>query len=160
MKSDVLDLLVYLFEHFIGDEIEPLPDEDDLREELLRAGFKRGEIRIAFEWLGELGRRAIASDQPSVSSRSLRHYADTELDRLDIDCRGFLLFLEQNHIVNHVSRELVIERLMALDSEEITVDHVKWVVLMVLFSQPGEEDAFASMHGLVYDSELAGEFLH
>ena len=160
MKSDVLDLLVFLFEHYIGDEIEPLPDEEALRDELQRAGFQRSEIRMAFEWLGELGRRAMASDQPRAGSVSMRHYADVECERLDLECRGFLLFLEHNGIINHVSRELVIERLMALDSDEITVEHVKWVVLMVLFSQPGEEEAFASMHDLVYDAELAGDFLH
>ncbi len=40
---------------------------------------------------------------------------------------------------------------MALDSEEIDVDDIKWVVLMVLFSQPGEESAYARMEDLVFD---------
>ena len=50
-----------------------------------------------------------------------------------------------------MQRELIIDRVMALDSAEIDVEHVKWVVLMVLFSQPGEEAAFARMEDLVFD---------
>ena len=34
---------------------------------------------------------------------------------------------------------------------DIDVEQVKWVVLMVLFSQPGEEAAFARMEDLVFD---------
>ena len=40
---------------------------------------------------------------------------------------------------------------MALDSVDIDVEQVKWVVLMVLFSQPGQEDAFARMEDLVFE---------
>jgi hypothetical protein len=36
-------------------------------------------------------------------------------------------------------RELVIDRLLALDVEDLTLDQVRWVVLMVLSSQPGQE---------------------
>jgi len=48
------------------------------------------------------------------------------------------------------SRELVIDRVMALDEAHLTLDNLKWMVLMVLFSQPDEELAFARMEHLVY----------
>ena len=54
------------------------------------------------------------------------------------------------------SRELVIDRVMALESEEIDLDQLKWVVLMVLFNQPGSEAAFAWMEDLVLD-EVVGQ---
>ena len=56
-------------------------------------------------------------------------------------------------ILSPVQRELVIDRLMALDSPDIDVDQVKWVVLMVLFSQPGQESAFARMEDLVFEED-------
>ncbi len=40
---------------------------------------------------------------------------------------------------------------MALDAEEIDLDQLKWVVLMVLFYQPGREVAFAWMEDLVFE---------
>ena len=45
------------------------------------------------------------------------------------------------------------DRLMALDSPDVDVDQVKWVVLMVLFSQPGQESAFARMEDLVFEED-------
>jgi Smg protein len=48
----------------------------------------------------------------------------------------------------------VLERLMALDTPDIDVEQVKWVVLMVLFSQPGQEAAFSRMEDLVFEDEL------
>ena len=55
-------------------------------------------------------------------------------------------------------RELVIDRLVALDADDIGIEQMKWVVLMVLFSQPGQEDAFERMEDLVYDERP--ELLH
>jgi Smg protein len=40
---------------------------------------------------------------------------------------------------------------MALDGDDIDLEKLKWVVLMVLFSQPGQETAFARMEDLVFD---------
>ena len=50
-------------------------------------------------------------------------------------------------------RELVIDRLLALDSEKIDTEQVKWVVLMVLFSQPGQEQAYQRMEDLVFEGQ-------
>ena len=41
---------------------------------------------------------------------------------------------------------------MAIDEEQLTLENLKWIVLMVLFSQPDEELAFARMEHLVYGS--------
>ena len=62
---------------------------------------------------------------------------------------------EQSGVLDHATRELVIDRVMALESEEIDLDQLKWVVLMVLFNQPGSEAAFAWMEDLVFE-EAAG----
>ena len=37
---------------------------------------------------------------------------------------------------------MVIDRVMALEAEEIDLEQLKWVVLMVLFNQPGQEQAY------------------
>ena len=39
-----------------------------------------------------------------------------------------------------------------LEAEELDLEQVKWVVLMVLSSQPGQELACAQMEDLVFDS--------
>jgi Smg protein len=60
--------------------------------------------------------------------------------------------LERHDILAPLQREVVLDRLLALDSEELDIEQVKWVVLMVLSSQPGQEQAFARMEDLVADS--------
>ncbi|MDH4071658.1 MAG: DUF494 domain-containing protein, partial [Gammaproteobacteria bacterium] len=35
------------------------------------------------------------------------------------------------------------------------VEQIKWVVLMVLFSQPGQETAYARMEDLVFEEDYA-----
>ena len=39
----------------------------------------------------------------------------------------------------------------ALDTEELNLEQVKWVVLMVLSCQPGQEAACARMEDLLYE---------
>ena len=62
---------------------------------------------------------------------------------------------EQIGILSAAQRELVIDRVMALETEEIEVEQIKWVVLMVLFSQPGQEAAYARMEDLVFEDSVS-----
>jgi Smg protein len=59
--------------------------------------------------------------------------------------------LENVGILSPEQRELVIDRLMALEGDDIDLEKLKWVVLMVLFSQPGQETAFSRMEDLVFE---------
>ena len=51
--------------------------------------------------------------------------------------------------------EVHLDRLLALDYDEIDVEQTKWVVMMVLFSQPGQQQAYAQMEDLVYADDSA-----
>jgi len=153
MKETVLDVLMYLFESFVDSEDEPEPDRNELREELEHAGFGEREIDRALDWLDGLNPAGnIAAD---YSPMAIRVYDPIELERFDSSCRGYLLHLEQIGILAAAQRELVIDRLLALDSDEIDVEQIKWVVMMVLFSQPGHEQAYAQMEDLVFAEEHA-----
>jgi Smg protein len=159
MKESVLDILIYLFENYIDGERADRPDADLLREELERAGFDPADVQRALEWLdGLAGGGAVAAD---VTARAVRIFTGAEQMRLDTDCRGYLLHLENIGILSSSQREIVIDRLMALhdtdndsgkgEDSDIDIEQVKWVVLMVLFSQPGQESAYARMEDLVFD---------
>jgi len=45
------------------------------------------------------------------------------------------------------------DRAMALDQDELDLDDLKWVVLMVLFNQPGSEAAYAWMETQMFADE-------
>lgn len=158
MKENVLDVLMYLFETYVDAEEEPEPDQNVLRDELARAGFADREIDRALDWLDGL-----AEDQQnlSYSPHSLhgtRIYNEVEQERLDAGCRGFITYLEQIGILSPPQRELLVDRLLALETPDIDVEQIKWVVLMVLFSQPGQELAYARMEDLVFED--SGAALH
>ena len=159
MKESVLDVLMYLFEHYLDEETELESDQESLRAELVSAGFPEAEISKAFAWLEGLTIEHEEGGAIEIARvGSVRIYTAQEMDRLDTPCRGFLLFLEQVRVLDGLSRELVIDRVMALDDDEIDLDQLKWVVLMVLFNQPGHESAYAWMEDLVIDH--AEEFLN
>ncbi len=153
MKENVFDVLMYLFENYIYDD-EPQPDRESLETELFEAGFQQMEIRKAFDWLDALATSRDLSQGPMDSSRAIRLYADREIGKLDTECRGFLLSLEHVGVVTPASREVIIDRLMALDEEEVDLDLVKWVTLMVLYNQPGHEEAYAWMENLLFDNPV------
>lgn len=152
MKETVLDVLMYLFETFVDGEQEPEPNRNELREELERAGFGNREIDRALDWLDGLHGTEVTS---APRSAAVRIFDAIEQERLDAAARGYLMHLEQIGILLPVQRELVIDRLLALDSEEIDIEQIKWVVMMVLFSQPGQQEAYAQMEDLVFADDSA-----
>lgn len=158
MYENMVDVLIYLYENYMDGESQSPVDQGALEEELSQAGFTHREIEQALRWLDELAedveRPRYHEDQPG----SIRIYTESESAKLDLEARGLLLFLEQCAILDPASRELVIERLLAIDHALISLDDVKWVVLLVLMSRPGREDAFTQMEDLVYNDVSA--YLH
>ena len=118
--------------------------------ELEQAGFGSGEVERALCWLEDLAADPSRTG-PAPTSRAIRVFDAIEQARLDTDCRGFLVHLEQVGILSPTQRELVIEKLMALDGDDIDIERLKWVVLMVLFAQPGQETAYSRMEDLVFE---------
>jgi Smg protein len=153
MKENVLDVLMYLFENYFYDEPEDQPDRASMEENLHEAGFSNGEIDKAFEWLDGLAEQRFQPEFSMRTAEPIRIFIDTEINRLDTSCRDFLMYLSNAGILDAQRRELVLDRLMALESDEIALEDVKWVVLMVLFNQPGQEVNFAWMEDLMFDTD-------
>jgi Smg protein len=158
MKENVLDVLMYLFQNYMCEEIEIHPDRESMHHELLEAGFPSYEVSQAFEWLDGLSERQAGAETMVHVGRSFRIYAPQEMIKLDAECQGFLLFLEEVDILNSETRELVIDRVLALQADDIDLYQLKWIVLMVLFNQPGQEEAYACMEDLVFED--ASGYLH
>ncbi len=158
MFEDMVDVLIYLYENYMDGETPPPSDQNTLKDELVEAGFSGSEIEKALVWLDELALSVGGPEYARHVDHSIRIYTELEAQRLDIEARGLLLFLEQNGILDAASRELVIERALALDTAGLTVEELKWIVLLVLMNRPGKEDAFTQMEEMVYAT--APELLH
>ncbi len=153
MYENIVDVLIFLYENYMDGESRPPVDQDELEDELAQAGFSNVEIQKALQWLDELAAGIDAPQYHPHTCGSMRIYNDAERAKLDLEARGLLLFLEQNGILDPVSRELVIDRVLAIDHAGVSVDEVKWVVLLVLLNRPGHEAAFTQMEDLVYNDE-------
>jgi len=152
MTASVLDILIYVFDRYMLDEAPEVPEREDLARDLERAGFVPARVERALDWLADLaGERAPAT--LDGSGPSVRVFSDSELTRLSTECRGFLMTLERLGVLTAQQREIVVDRMLALDADELDTEQLKWVMLMVLSSQPGQEQAFARMEDLVLDSE-------
>lgn len=150
----MFDILVYLFENYIHNEADIYVNHADLTKELSRAGFHDDDIFKALKWLDNLSALQESHVKPYLSkgiSNATRIYSLPEQAKLDVECRGFLLFLEQINVLDAVTREMVIDRVMDLDSSSISLEDLKWVVLMVLFNVPGHENAYAQMEDLIFE---------
>ncbi|OGT75156.1 MAG: hypothetical protein A3I78_09335 [Gammaproteobacteria bacterium RIFCSPLOWO2_02_FULL_56_15] len=152
MKESVFDILMYLFDNYFEDYYEMNTDQESLKFELLQAGFGDVQVDKAFDWLDGLTlQKGFIKTEAMAENRTLRLFTEAETDQLDTECRGFILFLEHSGVLDAVNREVVIDRLMALESNDISLQQLKWVVLMVLLNQPGKEAAFTWMEDIVLD---------
>ncbi|HEY6515552.1 MAG TPA: DUF494 domain-containing protein [Steroidobacteraceae bacterium] len=159
--GSVLKVLIYVYDHYMLADPSDVPERHHMLEDLQRRGFSVSEVVHAMEWLSALvgdQRAALGSADPEPGREALRVFADGELLRLSADCRAFLLQLDRQHVLTPRQRELVIDRALALDVDEIDVEQLKWVVLLVLSSQPGQELAFARFESVM--SAAGGSVRH
>jgi len=149
MNENLFDVLLYLFENY---PVADLEDDAPVRDDLDAAGFLPEEVDDAFDWLRgtQHGKTSLAA----AGDHTIRLYSAREHARLPTDCQGFLHKLQEHGVLTGGNREVVIDRLMALasedrDAETIDIEQLKWVVMMVLSNQ-GDEAACARLEGLLH----------
>lgn len=146
----MFEILMYLFENYMDGSIALNVDQDTVVSELEVAGFGRGEIGRALDWLDGLNRmQASVQAGPQLTPHAIRHYAAEEFEQIGVEGSGFLLYLEQLSILDPMTREVVLDRLMALDHREIDLGRIKWVVLIALFNQPDKKSALSLLQDMV-----------
>jgi Smg protein len=149
-SENILDVLMYLFDNYVDSDNIDDYDHDVLRQQLHKAGFVTTEISKALNWLDDLVDvpQAVESRDREPLQHAIRHYSAEEVEKLSTECQGFLLFLQQLGVLSPAMRERVIDRAMALESEQLTLDELKWVLLMVLFNHPEQAKNPSQLHWL------------
>ena len=89
MKEGMLEVLIYLFENYIFDELSFDPDQEELAEELEGAGFPSIEIDKAFGWLEDLLDVCEEGQTFMSANSSTRFYHQKET--LCLGCEGIKL---------------------------------------------------------------------
>jgi len=150
----MLKCLMYLSENYVHSEMDVTMENKILTDELSEAGFKKDAVFKALAWIEGLASMKNSFDYSSLSTvplSSFRVFTLKESIKLDIECRGFIYFLEKLGVLNPETREMVIDRATQIENKSFSVDDLKWVVLMVLFNLPNQEAAFTQLEGLMLD---------
>lgn len=149
-EESVLGVLMYLFHHRMERNHRVDLNDMTLVDELKSVGFHAHSIGRAFRWLHHLVE--LADTLPRAKPDSFRIFNEEETTLIDEDCRRFILSLEQQGILNSVTREIVIHQTMELIHEGVDLNLIKWVTLMVLFNIPHCEEALAHMEFIMLNN--------
>ncbi len=146
----MFDVLAFLFEQYR--DPEACEDRGQLLRLLSAAGFEEDDIQDALDWLYSV----LDADENEFAgadfSVGMRIYTEAEQERLSPDVRGMIQFLEDNGALKGSSREMVIDRLLALP-DGISLMDAKLVALIVLWSLKAElpvligEELMDAVHG-------------
>ncbi|WP_415231953.1 DUF494 domain-containing protein [Psychromonas sp.] len=152
----MFEIIMYLFESYMQIDQSIEIDAQEITDELLEEGFQTSDISKALAWLDNLTslhEQNLQSKTQLAKATSHRIYSAAEQHRISCDCQGFISYLDQADILNTHTREVVIDCVMSLDVDELTLPDLKWLILMVLFNDPNSEDAFLQLESMLLDFE-------
>jgi hypothetical protein len=152
------EALAYLTEARCRDE-EPdawgepgalLPPEGPRRLEDEPSGFAQGDGAVWARW-GGANETGSWCGVPEPGSR--RVYTVREERVLGTECRAFLDELTALGILDHLCRELVVDRVLTLDPPDLALEDLCWVVFRVLNGASDSDDGDAPPLGWPFLSE-------
>lgn len=131
----MFDILVYLFETYYTPQA--CPEADVLAHKLAAVGFEHEDIDEALSWLHGLAQTTEQCVElaQTTCDHSHRIYSNDEYHSLGSQAIGFITFLENSGVLPPALREILIDRALAANDYPITLDKLKIIALMVLWSQ-------------------------
>jgi len=152
----MFEIIMYLFESYIQIDQTMELDTQEVTDELMQEGFQKSEIAKALAWLDNLANMHKQDPQSRAipeQKDSHRIYNKQEQSQISLECRNYIHYLEEAKILTTHTREMVIDCIMSLDSGELILEDVKWLILMVLFNDPKSDDAFLQLESMLMDFE-------
>ena len=162
IKQSVVDVLMFLFERYLDDDESNktghvTDKRDSIQLRLEEMGFHNQEINQAFDWLEDLADvQANMQDneqQIAIKETSTRIYSEQEKTLITQESIGFLNFLQQTNILTPVTRELILDRVVAL-GHPLDAEQLKWIIMIVLHTQPGEEYTLTLIESFLFDDTI------
>lgn len=134
----MFDILMFLFESYF--DAGSYPDSDKLTIKLSAAGFDDSEIHQALAWLSGLEQLSPSNYPASINAVGFRCYSEYEQRLISSEGLRFIAFWEQNKLITPVEREMIVDRAVALERENLPLDKIKLIALIVLWNQHEELD--------------------
>ena len=153
MTNNILDVLTYMFDYLfeVADDSVNEIDDITLKAHLSDAGFEVARIDKALDWLENIATLQDGETQLFTNTNGgMRIYHNDEKLKLNAKSRGFLLFMENMGQINAVQREIIIDQVMSLDEAAISLEDLKWVVMMVLGNSEDEDMSPQWLESIVF----------
>ncbi len=132
----MFEILMYLFESYF--DAGAYPAVDKLSRKLAAAGFEDDDISEAITWLSAMQDNNLASYAQGFDYVGLRHFGAPELHAISAEARQFLVTTHQHGLISKIELEMIIDRAVALQQRQLSLDKLKLVTLMVLWNRQRE----------------------
>ncbi len=141
MINNVIDIIIYLMRRIaVGETL------NEIKTENLKT-YNRSEISAAYSWIlqktesGELDKML---QQQSIESNDKPHRILHFAERMIItpEAYGYLLGLVNIGLLDYISMEKIIEKVMLHSTERVTLDKIKDIVAQTFFEK--ENNPFQS----------------
>lgn len=126
----MLDILIFLFRHF--QESGEFPNAEYLSLKLNATGFDEEEIQEALVWIFDVQRSNGGVYPHELSPTGIRHYSDYERRFLSLESLHFIEYLHASHAITSLEREMILDRVLLLGRESLSLPLLKLIVLLVL----------------------------
>lgn len=155
MGESLFSLLLYVFENYPQlDEIDDNKHQE-ITDEMLKAGFEKTDVERVLNWFRHLNhqRELLSNSSLKHQVSSHRVFARRERDCLTPEARSRLLELQQKGYIDTVTRELVLDRLIALDEPMLDASEIDWLVLVIMFQDNSQPYQMRLMEDMVLQGE-------
>lgn len=155
MTNNILDVLTYMFDYLFEESEQDATheiDDTELKAHLSNIGFDTMRIDKALSWLENIATIQDGKIKPfkTAYQGSMRIYTKAEKIKLNAKSRGFLLFMENIGQLNPNQREMIIDQIMSLGDASISLEDLKWVVMMVLGNSVDGETSAQWLESIVF----------
>jgi Smg protein len=135
----MFEVLVFMFKNYFTNQ--DILDDVTMEQELSAAGFEQDDILGAFDWFQEMKSMFSAPEFDYTHEKTaIRIFTSSEVKVIDTESLGFLIFLQQAKIINDVERDLIVDRAMALNTNKLGIEEIRWITMMALWSQGRDKD--------------------
>ena len=153
----MFDILIYLYETY--NRPDACPTSQALVKKLSAVGFDDDDISDAMTWLDELKQTSLGKPG-HIESSGFRVYTRQESVLLGMAAIGFIQFLESAKLINSQQREIIIESVLTVDETPISLEKLKIIVLILLWSQGKEPDMLMFDELNLSDEQIKPQFLN
>jgi len=137
VNAYTLEILMSLTDEFNDPDRTYESKRPIVAEALAEAGLKPIEVHNTLDWLDCFV--AIDPNQlflsDTAAANTMRTYTDAEANKLGYDGIALLTHLYNLNVLDTLTREAVIDRAMACESEHLEPSQIRWITYMVATNQ-------------------------